>query len=91
MSVGAGFALLRGHTMRRTLALVLLALGASACSAPQPRPDCAYSVRRAVEAQEAVKVCQNMGGCQINLRDVIEVRELIVTAEACQKAKEAGL
>ena len=74
----------------RHLALVLLALGASACSAPQPRP-CAYSVRRAVEAQEAVKVCQNMLGCQISLRDVIEVRELIVTAEACQKAKEAGL
>jgi hypothetical protein len=77
--------------MRRIATLLLIALVGTGCGSVAEKPNCAYTVRRAVEAQEAVKVCQAMIGCQIHLRDVIEVRELIVQAEACQKAKEAGL
>lgn len=75
----------------RHACLLLIALVGTGCGWPvSAEPDCAYTVRRAVEAQEAVKVCQSMVGCQIHLSDVIEVREMIVQAKACQVAKEAG-
>lgn len=78
--------------MHRPAALLLIALVGTGCGWPvsATRPDCAYTERRAVEAQEAVKVCQNMIGCQIHLSDIIEVREMVVQAKACQAAKEAG-
>lgn len=66
--------------------LLLLALVAlSGCA--KPPMGCAELERIAKESQAAVKVCSTIPGCQINYRDVIEVRGQIVEAQKC-KARE---
>lgn len=69
--------------MRYPLLLALVALSGCASHGPS----CAQLEREAVEAQEAVKVCSAIPGCQLNYRDIIEVRAQIVAAQAC-KARE---